>query len=410
MSICSIDDKKKSQLIVIWDLGRRCTYECSYCPPHRRNSWSPLADLSELQRTADNLENYHQIYNQYRSTPFSLNTSFTGGEPTVNPAFFDFLIYLENTYPHWKRTLTSNGFYTERKLRIVMENTAFTTISYHCEGTAQQKQIIRRNMEIMHQEKYGFKVNVMFHENDEYFKECIELCEWFDLVGIKYTPRVIGDQGDIKEGIKDKTVHTYSEWQMLWFKNYWSLKTQSAVINQVDKKLIGQTMGRPCCGGRTLDLQSTDGAWEQSKFIVNNNFKGWNCMINWYFLYIHQEIDQIWHHQTCQVNLDGEIGPICKASEFDKYNTVLKQTMSSGNIPYITCPKTHCGCGWCVPKASQQESAIDIFNRHTKDIQPIISPVKENVSMRGTLKSVVISTDRKNNVETTYEKTQILKN
>ena len=61
MGLCSIDDKTEKQLMVIWDLGRRCTFACSYCPPHRKNNWSDLASFDELVKTADNLERYSEI-------------------------------------------------------------------------------------------------------------------------------------------------------------------------------------------------------------------------------------------------------------------------------------------------------------------------------------------------------------
>ena len=59
MGICSIDDLREHQLQVIWDLGRRCTYSCSYCPPHRKNNWSELASYDELVHTALNLQRYN---------------------------------------------------------------------------------------------------------------------------------------------------------------------------------------------------------------------------------------------------------------------------------------------------------------------------------------------------------------
>ena len=60
MGLCAIDDKNEKQLMVIWDLGRRCTFACSYCPPHRKNNWSKTANLDELIATADNLERYSE--------------------------------------------------------------------------------------------------------------------------------------------------------------------------------------------------------------------------------------------------------------------------------------------------------------------------------------------------------------
>jgi organic radical activating enzyme len=412
MSFCAINDKKENQLMVIWDLGRKCTYSCSYCPPHRKNNWSPVASLDELIKTADALNKYSEIYNQYRKTPFRTACSFTGGEPTVNPAFFDFLIYLQQHYPHWKRTLTTNGFYSERKLRLVMNNTQFTTLSYHCESTDEQKARVRDNIKIMNEEKYGFKVNVMFHENETYFNECIDLCKWLDDIGAQYTPRIIGDEGTVKRGLKDKTVHTYTETQLNWFKTYWNLKKEKDLKQTISKnvinleskdtpkkKIIGQTIGRPCCGGREMEILEDD-SWTKTKFVTNNNFQGWNCMINWYFLYIHQEIDKIWHHQTCQVNLDGKVSPISTVTDFDEYCRNLENKLKeTGSIPFIRCPKTYCGCGLCAPKAKKDDLSEHLFRSHTTGIEPkFIEQQKETYD--GSLKDLVYLHDKENGNET----------
>jgi len=415
MSFCAIDDKTEKHLMVIWDLGRRCTFACSYCPPHRKNNWSKTASLDELIETSDTLERYSEIYNAKRNERFRVAASFTGGEPTVNPAFFKFLVYLQNNYPHWKRTLTTNGFYSKRKLQIVMDNTNYTTLSYHCEATPAQKKLVRANIDTMLETGYGFKINIMFHESPEYYKECIELAHWCDENTVKYTPRIIGDQGDIKSGLKDKTVHTYLPEQIDWMKRYWKAvknkSTQPALVasdtgelqtveSTEIKKIVGQKIGRPCCGGRQLDLL-VDDEWTVGSFVENNNFKGWNCMINWYFLYIHQEINKIWHHQTCQVNLDGEVAPICSIEGFDKYCDGLETTMRTGKMPFIRCPKSYCGCGLCAPKAEHEGLAKEIFKRHAPGITPVIMERKEIDSEKsGTLKNMVYQFDKENGDET----------
>ena len=402
MSFCAINEKKDQRLMVIWDLGRKCTYSCTYCPPHRKNNWSETASFSDLVKTADDLEDYSNLLNKYRKTPFRVSASFTGGEPTVNPDFFPFLEYLQGRYPHWNRTLTTNGFYSERKLRLVMKNTNYSTISYHCEGTPSQRERVRENIRIMNDEGYGFKVNVMFHEQDDLFQECVELCEWFDEIGVNYTPRVIGDQGDVKQGIADKTVHTYSDEQMQWLKDYWERKKgnkpKSVVGVPTPKTNVGQSMGRPCCGDRDMEiLEGSD--WVQTKLITNNNFENWSCMINWYFLYIHQEIDKIWFHQTCQVNLDGDVAPACTVSGFGDYVKSLEGQMSQGTLPYIRCPKTHCGCGLCTPKAKDDEFAKLLFSSHVKNIEPQLME-RDRLPTFGTLKKMVYNFDDANGNET----------
>jgi hypothetical protein len=123
-------------------------------------------------------------------------------------------------------------------------------------------------------------------------------------------------------------------------------------------------------------------------------------MVNWYFLYIHQEIDKIWHHQTCQVALDGTVKPISTIEGFDSYcNDLEKQIKETGSIPYIKCPKTYCGCGLCAPKAKNNDMAELLFRSHTTDINPkFIEQQKETFT--GSLKDLVYNWDRDNGNET----------
>ena len=419
MGFCAVDDKKEQQLMVVWDLGRRCTYACSYCPPHRKNNWSATAKLDELKTTADSLERYSNIYNTMRNKPFRIATSFTGGEPTVNPSFFPFIEYLQERYPEWRRTLTTNGFYSKRKLEIIMATTDFTTVSWHCEGTPEQKVQVRKNLQTMMDCGYNYKINIMFHNRPDYYQECIELAQWCDHNNVMYTPRVIGDQGDIKQGLKDKTVHIYTDDQLNWMKRFWEAKKSRSktpandasrlraaslpgvmmLVTETPKKTVGQTIGRPCCGGRDLDLLVNE-EWTKGTFVYDNNFKGWSCMINWYFLYLHQEIDVVWHHQTCQVNLDGKIGPISSVSKFDEYCDKLEAQVATGHIPYIRCPKSHCGCGLCTPKAKHDQLAEHMFRSHAPGIEPDFMEVQDITESVGSLKALVYAFDKKNENET----------
>ena len=82
-------DNKDGPLVVTWDTGRRCNYDCTYCPSHRHDNFSPHASLQELQGVGKFLFDYSELICKYK-TKSQLNVSFTGGEPTVNPKFIEF--------------------------------------------------------------------------------------------------------------------------------------------------------------------------------------------------------------------------------------------------------------------------------------------------------------------------------
>ena len=95
MSFDTIDLLTGKVFQVTWDTGRRCNYDCSYCPAHRHDNFSKHATIEELKANTDFLFEYIDTYMQYR-TYKRTSISFTGGEPTVNPNFIPFIQYLKS--------------------------------------------------------------------------------------------------------------------------------------------------------------------------------------------------------------------------------------------------------------------------------------------------------------------------
>ena len=229
----------------------------------------------------------------------------------------------------------------------------------------------------------------MFHK--DYFDECIKIADWFDKMGIKYTPRPIGDS-DNKQDILDGTAHVYTEEQLLWFSNYWKKGKKTEIKSETkNKELATKKIGRTCCSGKCLNVKIDDKFFEQT-YVPSTNFQSWNCMINWDFLFINSELNKVWHHQTCQINLNGEMGSIGKANKFDIINKKLKNILQTGKFPIIKCPKTHCGCGLCSPKALKESDFIEIFKSKIKNIDPVfqenIVPLNKDNSILRIMKKI----------------------
>jgi hypothetical protein len=130
-----------------------------------------------------------------------------------------------------------------------------------------------------------------------------------------------------------------------------SVTTYPSLMKDKDRE-TRKSQGRMCCGGRDFCL--TEDGEDESKpatYVDNTNFFGYQCLVNWYFLYINQETRDIYHHQTCMVNLDNDVAPIGNLDESDKIIDRLKNYSSVEEaMPVISCPKTFCGCGMCVDK------------------------------------------------------------
>lgn len=388
MSFDTIDLLTGNVFQVTWDLGRRCNYDCSYCPAIRHDNFSPHATLDELKNNTDFLFEYIDTYMQHRDFK-KTSISFTGGEPTVNPNFIPFIRYLKNKYEkkysnQWRASfaLTSNGAMSQKMAQKVMENFEHCTVSYHAESNLKLKQQVKDRIMQFHTEgvKYNFSVsvNVMFHA--AYFDECRELCDFLHEQNVKYVPRVIGEE----PGSRSNFSHQYTDEQLDYMKNYWKYRNEqlnnqkeaasrlSAVgepQNEADKakktteKKHGWAIGRPCCGSREMCLSAKDEK-RNGTFVDFRNFKGWYCSVNWFFLHLEQQTDSVFHHQTCQARFDQTRGPIGKISEGKKIIAELKQRLETKTMPTIICPKHTCGCGLCAPKSAYLKNYQEVLSRH----------------------------------------------
>lgn len=367
--INAIEDREK-KFQIVWDLGRRCTYSCSYCPPNRRNKTSPLYSLEELKKNMINLDEYISIMDMVRKDKVSKGLSFTGGEPTIHPDFFKFLKWIKEEYPEYNRAITTNGVFSKKILEQCKQYTTGGTISYHAEGTQKEKDMVIHNI-LELGKNYKYKVNVMFHK--DYFDECVELCDTLKKEGIPYVPRTIGDAENDKSDVALGYAHVYTKDQMEWFRNFWKKPKKSPAPKKKGEGETKKDLGRPCCGNRVFKVQD-ENDWTETKFLDNTNFNGWNCLVNWYFIYINQELDLVWTHQTCGVNLEGDVAPLGKWSEFNKVVDELEEhILENQSIPMIRCPKIFCGCGMCITKAKDDISSIELFNNAiSNQIRPII--------------------------------------
>lgn len=374
------------QLTTTWDVGRRCNYDCTYCPPHRHDGFSPYADLDTLIKTGKFVLEYADLLMRYKKFQ-KLNINFTGGEPTLNPHFIEFGSWMrkehnqywdDNGNPQKYRlnlTITSNGHFGPKMRENILKNYGFITISYHCEQIDAVKENVVKNIKYLHDNNFALKVNVMFHV--KYFEECKELCKKLHEWGVTYVPRMIGEHEN------PRYAHKYSEEQLDWMKNYWkninnNLNNKTNASKQCDKvaetkpkeKKFARQLGRPCCGNRVIETLNNDGNWEKTKFIQQTKFKDWYCSVNWFFLHIEQQTDKIFHHQTCQAKFNGTRGHIGTISNSDEILNKLYQDISSNRMPIIKCPLgpgDYCGCGLCTPKTQDLDVFKNLMTSHVKD-------------------------------------------
>jgi MoaA/NifB/PqqE/SkfB family radical SAM enzyme len=274
-----------------WNLGKRCNYDCSYCPSSIHDSHSPHTPIDILERAVDRLCELGK----------PLRISLTGGEPAVHPDIEDLFDYFKRKDVFWVN-LTTNG---TRASQWYLENEMFfnhVVFSLHFEHD--WKRVLHTINQFYDSTEREFFVNVMAHHDhmDSVRTVVAQLIQ----KGIKFAIRRIrwteGDHNvfdDMRYDGKDL------EW----------LLSMDATANpncRVDNERI---------------VHANDIIKKRE-----NQFKGWACnagleslMINW---------DGEVHRATCRVG--GSLG------------NIYTGTFVAPNEPII-CTRDWCTCAADIP-------------------------------------------------------------
>jgi len=336
--------------MVIWDTGRFCNYDCTYCESTRHNNYSKHKTLTEFKKTFDFIYLWTALYNSKRKEPPPTNIIVTGGEPTANPNFWKLIDYIQKKDSSLFLSLTTNGAWGKKYQSRIKENFKGITISYHPESSKKYKDRVIQNILDLANTDIWLQVNVMLHV--DYWEETTSLFNKLKSLGIRCSPVPIGDGNSVRkgwfidaDGTNRRTSHEYSAEQQEWFYN------QLGVENKTKSSNEGNQIGRACCGARELEGK-VDNKWQPIK-LINTEFKDWYCMVNWFFLYIDQETRNVYHHQTCKATHNGAPGPF---GSLDNADTLIEELKIQLENPQpIRCPNQQCRCGMCVPKAKSFE-------------------------------------------------------
>jgi MoaA/NifB/PqqE/SkfB family radical SAM enzyme len=408
----AIDNEDKI-FMIIWSWGLRCNYDCSYCSPERHNAYSPHTEKENLLKAVDFLKKYkNKISNFIDHKDFHI--SITGGEPTANPYFVDTVKELKLQVPDFKLDVTTNGAFNNHIRDTICKTFDHITVSYHAEASQTLKNKVLENIRYFHKNGPAIKVNLMMHAY-EYWDECVDLANEFKKEGINFVPRIIGESME-----KNRFNHQYSSEQQRWMKDFWKVEgnnnikkeetkieiTESTNVKEVreeNKKRKAESasglgkanIGRYCCGKRDMcSLGADTKTWNTGKIVNHTKFKNWYCLVNFYFLYIDQETDEVYHHQTCKTTWDPKNpffrdpdpkrkdirAPIGQISKYENILEEFDNRTKDGYIPMLQCPRDNCGCGVCVPKAKDFEIADILFKKHIKNIKPAWKPSLKHIS------------------------------
>jgi len=282
----------QEQLKVEWNIGKRCNYDCSYCPDSIHDNYSPHTPIDILEKTVDRLCELEK----------PLRISLTGGEPAVHPDIEDLLEYFKRKGIFWVN-LTTNG---TRTAEWYLTNEIFfnhIVFSLHFENQNWNR-VFNTINEFYNNTDIDFFVNIMAHH--AHMDSVRLVVDKFRSVGIKYAVRRIRwTEGD--HNIFDDM--RYNGNDLDWLLNQDATAKPNVRIDN----------SRIIHANDVIKLKE-------------NQFKGWTCnagiesiMINW---------DGDVHRATCRVG--GSLG------------NIYHGTFQFPNTP-VVCTRDFCTCAADIP-------------------------------------------------------------
>lgn len=291
----------QNSIKVEWNLGKRCNYDCSYCPSSIHDNTSAPTDIKILKATVDKLMTLGK----------PLRISFTGGEPTVHPNFEELVNYCKHVGVSWV-SVTTNG--TRKPEWYINQRADYWVFSLHFEydwnriaNTISSVSSLKQTQNMM--------VNIMAHHDK--MDEVKDVAGYFDMVKVPYAIRRIrwteGDH-DLFDDMR------YHPDDYKWLVEQEATVTGNCVI---DNGKLGEQV-----------IHAND--------VIKlhlNQYKGWTCnagleslMINW---------DGDVHRATCRVG--------------DSLGNIYKDTFVVPTEP-VVCTRDWCTCAADIPLTKIKEN------------------------------------------------------
>lgn len=209
-----VDENQPWDFTVNWMVGKYCNYVCSYCDKSNRDKTSPHYSLEDLKLfwTNTKLAALDKGFNKIR-------VILTGGEPTANPNFLEFLKYLDQerrTLEYLNVAFITNisqpkDYYIEA---LQYSNVSFSThFEYWSEYEALDT-ILSCNDYVKKHRTVG-KINIMLMLEEAYKDKVEKVKNILDSENIRYTVQRIRNTYMAK-GIQNKHYKDfdYQQWKI----------------------------------------------------------------------------------------------------------------------------------------------------------------------------------------------------
>lgn len=142
-------------LSIVWFLGKRCNYDCSYCSPHTHDSISPFVDLPKALKFVEHIDE------NCTSSSKKLKWGFTGGEPFIDPGFLHLSQHIRKLASTHQLNVVTNGSMPLSIYRQAMDIFDGLTVSLHLERSRQEIQQTLDKLRLLRSDRM-LSVNLMF--------------------------------------------------------------------------------------------------------------------------------------------------------------------------------------------------------------------------------------------------------
>jgi len=277
-----------------WNLGKRCNYDCSYCPSIIHDNSSPHTNIEILKATVDKLMTLGK----------PIRLSFTGGEPTVHPNFIELVKYANHKNIKWISVTTNGTLPFEFYSKLPVDQYVISLhLEYNWQGVWETvRKLSETNVKVMAQ--------IMAHH--DHMQEVYQIRTKCLLAEIPNTVRRIrwteGDH-DLFDDLR------YHPDDLKWIKEQEATVLENTLL--FSKEVTDSPKGMHANDVIKLHL---------------NKFKGWTCnagieslMINW---------DGDVHRATCRVG--GSLG------------NIYEDNLVAPSEP-VTCDRNFCTCAADIP-------------------------------------------------------------
>lgn len=278
----------QNSLKIEWNIGKRCNFDCTYCPAEIHDNHSPHTNIETLKTSVDILSSIDK----------PLRISFTGGEPCVHPGISQLFDYTRQ-YASWIN-VTTNG--TRKPKWYAKQPLNHIVFSLHFE-TEDWRRCLQNIIDTNELVDIPIQVNVMAHH--KHMKNVKKAVKILETSKIKYVIR-----------------------RIRWTEKHDWFDDMRYNAEDLDWIVSKEATSLPNC---EVDSEYYIHANDIIKK-HQNQFKGWQCnigleslMINW---------DGEVHRATCRVG--GSLGNIYAGSF-----KIPKQP--------IICTRDWCTCAADVP-------------------------------------------------------------